>query len=87
MRPQKGILPDAQGTAEGETCPLRDNRFAIISALVGRYSLTFNAGNNAANKPARVAQLDHGNDCAILVQGDEGPAQVVRLGHSWHSID
>src|SRR5947207_10251189 len=37
--------------------------------------LTFNAGNNAANKPARVAQLDHGNDCAILVQGDEGPAQ------------
>src|SRR6478672_2610327 len=23
----------------------------------------------------------NGNDCAILVQGDEGPAQVVRLGH------
>jgi hypothetical protein len=23
----------------------------------------------------------HGNDRAILVQGDEGPAQVVRLGH------
>jgi hypothetical protein len=21
------------------------------------------------------------------VQGDEGPAQVVRLGHRWHSID
>src|SRR5262249_21351447 len=44
--------------------------------------LTLNAGNNAANKPARVAQLDHGNDCAILVQGDEGPAQVVQLGHA-----
>jgi hypothetical protein len=29
--------------------------------------LTFNARNNAANKPARVAQLDHGNDRAILV--------------------
>jgi hypothetical protein len=29
----------------------------------------------------------NGNDRAILVQGDEGPAQVVRLGHRWHSID
>src|SRR5499427_8954220 len=43
--------------------------------------LTLNAGNHAGNQPARVAQLDHGNDRAILVQGDEGPAQVVRLGH------
>ena len=43
--------------------------------------LTFNTRNNAANKPARLAQLDDGNDRAILVHGDEGPAQVVRLGH------
>src|SRR5262249_8635740 len=43
--------------------------------------LTFNAGNNAANKPARVAELDYGNDPTILVQGDEGSAQVIRLGH------
>jgi tetratricopeptide (TPR) repeat protein len=35
----------------------------------------------AGNQPARLAHLDHGNDRAILVQGDEGPAQVVRLGH------
>src|SRR5690348_8536469 len=27
------------------------------------------------------ARLDDGYDRAILVQGDEGPAQVVRLGH------
>ena len=27
------------------------------------------------------AHLDDGNDRAILVQSDEGPAQVVRLGH------
>src|ERR1700738_4256111 len=33
------------------------------------------------NQPARLAQLDDGNDRAILLQGDEGPAQVVRLGH------
>src|SRR5262245_36273049 len=43
--------------------------------------LTLNAGNYPANQPARLAQLDHGNYRAIEVQGDEGPAQVVRLGH------
>src|SRR5499427_9348044 len=43
--------------------------------------LTLNAGKHAGNQPARVAQLDHGNDRAILVQADEGSAQVVRLGH------
>jgi hypothetical protein len=39
--------------------------------------LTLNAGKHSANKPARVAQLDDGNDRAILVQGDEGPAQSL----------
>src|SRR5207244_11466473 len=43
--------------------------------------LTLNAGKHAGNEPARLAHLDDGNDRAILVQGDEGPAQVVRLGH------
>src|SRR5438105_5824735 len=43
--------------------------------------LTLNTRNDAANQPARLAQLDDGYDRAILVQGDEGPAQVVRLGH------
>src|SRR5437660_4404963 len=43
--------------------------------------LTLNPGKHAANQPARLAQLDDGDDRAILVQGDEGPAQVVRLGH------
>src|ERR1700746_1566109 len=43
--------------------------------------LTLNAGEDAANQPARLAHLDDGNDRAILVQGNEGPAQIVRLGH------
>jgi len=43
--------------------------------------LTLNTRNYAANQPTRLAQLDDGNDRAILVQGDEGPAQVVWLGH------
>src|SRR5437588_8547134 len=56
-------------------------RFELLARL------TFNAGKHAGNQPARLAQLNDGNDRAILVQGDEGPAQVVRLGHRWHSID
>src|ERR1700756_984053 len=43
--------------------------------------LTLNAGEDAAHQPARLAHLDDGNDRAILVQGNEGPAQIVRLGH------
>src|SRR5580692_6899855 len=43
--------------------------------------LTLNAGKHPGNQPARLAHLDDGIDCAILVQGDEGPAQVVQLGH------
>jgi hypothetical protein len=43
--------------------------------------LTLNAGKHAGNQPTRLAHLDDGYDRAILVQGDEGPAQVVRLGH------
>src|ERR1700686_2192897 len=37
--------------------------------------LTLNAGKHTANQPTRLAHLDDGNDRAILVQGDEGPAQ------------
>jgi hypothetical protein len=43
--------------------------------------LALNAGKYTGYQPARLAQLDDGNDCAILVQDDEGPAQVVQLGH------
>src|SRR6202045_4583922 len=39
--------------------------------------LALNAGKHPGNQPARLAQLDDGNDCAILVQGDEGPAQSL----------
>src|SRR5947207_2789318 len=43
--------------------------------------LALNAGKHTGDQPTRLAHLDDGNDRAILVQGDEGPAQVVRLGH------
>jgi len=43
--------------------------------------LTLNAGKHTGNQPARLVHLDDGNDRAIVVQDDEGPAQVIRLGH------
>jgi hypothetical protein len=43
--------------------------------------LTFNPGKHAGDEPDRLAHLDDGYDRVILVQGDEKPAQVVRLGH------
>jgi hypothetical protein len=45
--------------------------------------LTLNPGKHAGNEPARLAHLDDGYDCAILIQGDEGSAQSLpqrRLG-------
>src|SRR6478735_12555926 len=39
--------------------------------------LALNAGKHAGNQPTRLAHLDDGNDCAILVQGDEGPTQIL----------
>src|SRR5258705_1099069 len=41
--------------------------------------LTLNTRHDAANQPARLAQLEDSNDLAILVSGDDGPAPVVRL--------
>ena len=41
--------------------------------------LALNASKHTGNQPARLAHLDVGNDRAILVQGDEGSAQDVRL--------
>src|SRR5436309_3485634 len=53
--------------------------FRVRLQLLAR--LTLNAGKHAGDEPARLAHLDDGYDRAILVQGDEGSAQVVRLGH------
>jgi hypothetical protein len=57
--------------------------WARLQLLVG---LPLNTWNDTAEKPARLAQFDDRNDRTILVQGDEGPAQVVRLGHRGTSI-
>ena len=38
-------------------------------------------GSTPPTSQLELAHLDDGNDRAILVQGHEGPAQIVRLGH------
>jgi hypothetical protein len=37
------------------------------------------AWDNASNQPARLTHLDDRNDCAVLLQAIEGPAQVVGM--------
>ena len=39
--------------------------------------LALNAGKHTGNQSTRLAHLDNGNDRAIWVQGDEGPAQSL----------
>ena len=43
--------------------------------------LACDARNDAADQPARQAQLDDGNQGAALNKGRDGPAQVVKLWH------
>ncbi len=50
-------------------------RFQLLARVA------FNTRNHATNQPARLAHLDDGNHSATLVQGDEGSAQVIWLGH------
>src|SRR5215475_9028770 len=38
--------------------------------------LAFNAGNERRNQPLRLAHLDYGDDCAILLESGEGSAGV-----------
>jgi hypothetical protein len=38
-------------------------------------------GTTPRNEPFRLAHLNHGDDCAILLEGGEGPARVKSLRH------
>src|SRR2546423_14436289 len=95
-RPQPARQPEAVPTSLEGQCNPRDlftgpNRLIAPAMQQGKQPfwarlqllarLALNAGKHTGNQPTRLAHLDDGNDCAILVQGDEGPAQVVWLGH------
>ena len=61
-------------------CAMAINALAPIAKAVGES----NSNDNNTTTPIKhviVIIGENGNDRAILVQGDEGPAQIVRLGH------
>jgi hypothetical protein len=69
------IVRPALTASSRQRCSRGKQRFWARLQLLAR--LTLNPGKHAANQPARLAQLDDGNDRAILVEGDEGPAQSL----------
>src|SRR5215211_4495665 len=44
--------------------------------------MALNAWNHAGDEPTRLAHLDDRHDRAVLLQGREGPTQIVEL--LWH---
>src|SRR6266436_772567 len=96
MRTKPARQPEAVPTSFEGQCNPRDSAAGLDRLVVPAMQqakqpfctrlqllarLALNAGKHTGNQPTRLAHLDDGNNCAILVQGDEGPAQVVRLGH------
>src|SRR5947209_11271852 len=91
-RPKPARQPEAVSTGfEGKRNPrdlaagpnrlippaMQDGKQPFWARLQLLVRLTLNTRNYAADEPARLAQLDDGNDRGILVQGDEGPAQSL----------
>jgi hypothetical protein len=77
----------AQGETEIEPDRVLDDLRRKAMAAIAEQS---HAATVTSERPClrdKAAHLDDGYDRAILIQGDEEPAQVVRLGHRWHSID
>src|SRR5438552_2389958 len=66
-----------QNTLAGFAAPTMQElqqHFLVGVELLKR--LAFDAGNERRNQPLRLAHLDHGDDCAILLKSGEGPARV-----------
>src|SRR5262249_43260207 len=43
--------------------------------------MAFNSGNNAGHEPVLETKFNHGYECAILIEGGEAFAHVVRFTH------
>jgi len=72
------MLPPALTASSRQRCGKASNRSGLGACVL---RLKLNARNDTANQPTRLAHPDDGNDRAILIQSEEGSAQVVRLGH------
>src|ERR1700737_3585594 len=67
------VAPSLAGFA-APTMQKLQQHFLVGIELLKR--LAFDAGNERRNQPLRLAHLDHGDDCAILLESGEGPARV-----------
>src|SRR5262245_5627504 len=67
------VAPSLAGFAAPTMQELQQH-FLVGIELLKRLAL--DAGNERCNQPLRLAQLDHGDDCAILLESGEGPARV-----------
>src|ERR1700756_1446005 len=71
-------VPGSAGFVAPAMQDLEQHVLVDIELLKG---LAFDARNKRRNEPARLAHLDYGDNCAILVEGGEGPVRVKRLRH------
>src|ERR1700716_4654709 len=69
------VAPNLAGFA-APTMQKLQQHFLLSIKLLKR--LAFDAGNERRNQPLRLAHLDHGDDCAILLESGEGSARVKK---------
>ena len=71
----------APGLARFVAPTMQDLQQRLLVGIELLERLAFNARNNRRDEPPRLAHLDHGDECAILLEGGEGPARIKRLRH------
>jgi hypothetical protein len=72
-RDRAALLGGLRTPAHQQADQLDLTRFELLQRMA------LNAWDNAGDEPARLAHLDNCNDRAVLLQGSEGPAQIIEL--------
>jgi hypothetical protein len=54
-------------------------RIGVRAELLQR--IAFKSRHKTGDQPTRLADLDHGDHCRVLLKGDKASAQVVLLRH------
>jgi hypothetical protein len=74
---------DARDRAAGLYCfvlpPMQSSQQHLRIRIQLSQRAPIDAGNPASNQPTRQAHFDDGDQGGIFVEGDGGPAQVIRL--------
>ena len=73
------IVRPALAASSRQRCEQRSSASSSRLELLQRVAL--DPGHDAGDEPTRLAHLDDRDDGAVLLEGGEGSAQVVRLRH------